>query len=294
MNEFDNPAPVSSETSPGLTPGALLRQAREASGLHIVVLAAALKVPVRKLEALESNRWDELTDATFARALASSIARHLKIDVHPILQGLPAARPNALSSPSGLGSLSQGATVSLGSLDTSRAWGKNSLWILVLLFASAGLYFSPQVQQIWIDEMPPVTAGAVPAETASENGAEIGAASPQPVVEAVTPSSEVQVVPSAASLPSTAQSVPLVSATVPSAPVLVLVASDNAWVEVIDVRGQVRIQRVLKQGEEISFGEGAPFAVVLGNVAGAKVTVRGQLLDLANMAKNNVARFEVK
>lgn len=294
MNEFDNPAPVSSETSPGLTPGALLRQAREASGLHIVALAAALKVPVRKLEALESNRWEELTDATFTRALASSIARHLKIDVNPILQGLPLPRPNALSSPSGLGRVSQGATVSLGSLHTSRAWGKNSLWILALLFASAGLYFSPQVQQIWMEDVPPVTAGAVPAEMASDNGAEIGAAAQQPVLESVTPSSVGQIVPSEASLPSTVQSVPLVSAAGPSAPVLGLAASDNAWVEVIDVRGQVRIQRVLKQGEEISFGEGAPFAVVLGNVAGAKVTVRGQLLNLANLAKNNVARFEVK
>ena len=38
-----------------LTAGALLRQAREASGLHIAALAVTMKVPVKKLEALESD-----------------------------------------------------------------------------------------------------------------------------------------------------------------------------------------------------------------------------------------------
>ena len=50
----------------GVTAGALLRQAREAAGLHVAALAVALKVPVRKLEALEDNRWDVLPDLVFA------------------------------------------------------------------------------------------------------------------------------------------------------------------------------------------------------------------------------------
>ncbi|MBU7575138.1 MAG: helix-turn-helix domain-containing protein, partial [Hydrogenophaga sp.] len=57
----------------------LLRAAREAAGLHIAALAAALKVPVKKLEALEAGRYSELPDLTFARALASSACRHLKV-----------------------------------------------------------------------------------------------------------------------------------------------------------------------------------------------------------------------
>jgi hypothetical protein len=34
------------------TAGALLREAREAQGLHVAALAVAMKVPVKKLEAL--------------------------------------------------------------------------------------------------------------------------------------------------------------------------------------------------------------------------------------------------
>ena len=69
--------------------GALIRQARESVGLHIAALAVALKVPVKRLEALEADRFDLLPDAVFARALAGSVCRALKIDVAPILALLP-------------------------------------------------------------------------------------------------------------------------------------------------------------------------------------------------------------
>ena len=67
----------------------LLKEVREASGLHIAALAAALKVPVKKLEALEAGRYSELPDMTFARALASSACRQLKVDPTPILRQIP-------------------------------------------------------------------------------------------------------------------------------------------------------------------------------------------------------------
>ncbi|WP_457306933.1 helix-turn-helix domain-containing protein, partial [Polaromonas sp. P5_E6] len=38
------------------TAGTLLREAREAAGIHIAALAVSLKVPVKKLEALELDR----------------------------------------------------------------------------------------------------------------------------------------------------------------------------------------------------------------------------------------------
>jgi len=72
-----------------VTAGDLLRRAREAAGLHVAALAVSLKVPVRKLEALEENRWDLLPDAVFVRALASSVCRTLKIDPQPVLDRLP-------------------------------------------------------------------------------------------------------------------------------------------------------------------------------------------------------------
>jgi len=85
--EVDGPGAVTGPA--GGSAGTMLRQAREAAGLHIGALSVALKVPVRKLEALEADQLDLLPDAVFARALASSVCRNLKIDPAPILARLP-------------------------------------------------------------------------------------------------------------------------------------------------------------------------------------------------------------
>ncbi len=89
------PDPAAAPAGP--TAGDLLREAREAAGLHIGSLAASLKVPVKKLEALEQDRFDLLPDLVFARALASSICRTLKVDAAPVLERLPRISPSKLS-----------------------------------------------------------------------------------------------------------------------------------------------------------------------------------------------------
>ena len=61
--------------------GDMLREAREAHGLHIDMVAAALKVSPRKLAALEADDIEALPDAVFARALAASVCRALRIDL---------------------------------------------------------------------------------------------------------------------------------------------------------------------------------------------------------------------
>ena len=85
------------------TAGALLKAARQRQGLHVAALAVTLKVPVRKLEALEADHFDELPDLVFVRALAASVCRILKIDPVPVLAALPQSAPSpVMADPSGL------------------------------------------------------------------------------------------------------------------------------------------------------------------------------------------------
>lgn len=85
----DSTFPSSTQGSVGTSAGAMLRHARETAGVDLSSLALALKISVKKLEALEANRHEELTDSVFIRALASSVCRTLKIDAAPILARLP-------------------------------------------------------------------------------------------------------------------------------------------------------------------------------------------------------------
>ncbi len=78
------PAPT-----PSATAGALLRAAREQSGLPVDEFAALLKVTARRVELIEADQFDQLPDPVFVRALAQSMCRTLKIDPTPVLALLP-------------------------------------------------------------------------------------------------------------------------------------------------------------------------------------------------------------
>ena len=76
--------------------------------------------------------------------------------------------------------------------------------------------------------------------------------------------------------------------------ILLIKVNSDTWAEVTDDSNCVRVQRLLKSGEEQSFSGSASFSVVLGNAMAAQVLVRGQPLDLRARSRNNVARFDVQ
>ena len=78
----------------GKTAGTLLREARLACGMDLSELARILKVPERKLEALEADRYAELQSMTFVRALALSACRVMRAEAAPCWRCCP-SRPRS-------------------------------------------------------------------------------------------------------------------------------------------------------------------------------------------------------
>jgi cytoskeleton protein RodZ len=291
----------------GGSAGALLRQAREAAGVHIGALSVALKVPVRKLEALEGDRFDQLPDAVFARALASSICRHLKVDPAPILARLPEqAQPQlqldcATSDRTNLAS--SGPIWNMPWL--TRLPRPVLLLALALIVAAGSLLFLPDH---WIDlqgasEEPaaspspaasatvqvPVTLPAA-APTPPDSAAAGTAPAPAMAPAAQAPASE----PVAAAAPAPAAQAASGPAASGGGPPLGLRARGTSWVEVTDAAGTVQLRRLLQAGEAVSVSGTLPLAVVVGRADAIDVQVRGQVLNLAPLARDNVARFQVQ
>lgn len=126
------------------TAGGMIRAAREAQGIDLGSLAAMLKIPMKKLEALEADRHDELPGASFERALAQAACRVLQIDPRPVLALLPA---NTTSLERVAGSLNEPfreRQPSRGDLGDAASLLRPAVLLpVVLVLAAAALLFVP-------------------------------------------------------------------------------------------------------------------------------------------------------
>ncbi|HEY4082630.1 MAG TPA: RodZ domain-containing protein [Burkholderiaceae bacterium] len=286
------------------TAGQWLRATRQQRGLHIAALAAMLKVPQAKLEALETDRYEDLPDATFARALAKAVCRTLKVDPAPVMALLPRSDGRELHVSLGINEPyrehgSQGEGVSFALLQRPIVWGP-----VLLLLAAAGVYLMPSH---WLERsaepaavaasapasLPEMAAASAPEPVASE--ASVIVPTPTPVVAAPATTTVAQ----SASAPVRASSV---SASTP-APVklaspngqvpLTLKTTAASWVEVVDGSGQTLISKIMPAGEQEQVAGAPPLKVKIGNVAGTQLLLRDKPVDLVSQAKDNVARLEL-
>jgi cytoskeleton protein RodZ len=334
----DEATPAAASAAPSTfgpsSAGAALRRAREARGLHIAALAATLKVPQSKLEALEADRYHELPDATFARALARSMCRVLKIEAAPVLAMLPSSGAEAsldrvtpgLNQPFRERSVSQEPMLSAELLKRPAVLG-----VGVLLVAAVAVYAIPSS---WIEQVTARFRSAPESSTTTATpgpGSAIGTApvatdSPPTNIEAPVVSASEAAPQSTASVstlppqtsgatPSPAPATTQAAATTapaatasaaagagqpiqagapaPGTSPLKVRASAESWVEVVDAKGQVLLSRLLRPGDLVDVHGVAPLRLRVGNVSGTELVFRGQPVDLAARARDNVARLEL-
>lgn len=297
-----------------LTAGEQLRQAREAAGVDLAALAAALKVSVKKLEALEHDQFDQLPDAVFVRALASSVCRALKIDAGPVLARLPqTVAPRLDREEAGLNTPfhTPGDVAKTPFLD--RLSRPMVLAALAVLMGALVLIFFPSSEQRAeigaivarppaatpkVDAVPDVPPSPVtpvaPDTTAVRAAAE--PAAPARVGAVATP---VPAAPTTATTPPVAPAA-AVAGEVParkklsSTGIVVFKTSGPSWIEVTDAKGAVQLSRMVEPGEPVGASGPLPLTVTIGRAELTEVQVRGQPFALDPVTRGGVARFEVK
>lgn len=310
MHPQEAPAPLLS-ASPD-TAGAMLRAARERAGLHVAALAVAIKIPVKKLEALESDQLHNSHDLVFTRALASSVCRALKIDAKPILDALPQnvvrelhVDDNGINAPFAASPSAQSRSLKDA---VTQPWAILVIALCVGAFVilASGWFgqkeSAPVAANAVADEVvAPVVAAPVviPAAPAAEMKGEpvtvaatLAPSSNSPATTAVAPATG-----STASAPAEAASRPATGAVaVPGSELIMAFRAkhQSVWVEVVDAKGDIRLRRNVSPGERVECGGVLPLSVVLGRADSVDVEVRGKPFNFSAYAKDNVARFEVK
>jgi cytoskeleton protein RodZ len=288
------PPPPQDAPAPQVVHQNLLRQARERKGVHLATLAVTLKVPVARLEALEAGRYQDLPDPTFARALAKSVCKVLKVDPGPILASLPSAHvadlgPSATAISTPMPVSREGAIMGSGE---SMVRVPSAVLAAVILMAMAIVlwFLLPERTMTKVAEPTPApqlldtAAGGEQGESSSEaevlQSVEKSVQSPpnEAVVVAPNTVSDVAVSPG----PELAQGVVQIK------------ARDTVWVQIVGASGRVLLQRSLEAQESVAFSSDLPLTVVIGRADEVTVKVRDQDLDLQPWTRGNVARFEVQ
>lgn len=287
--------PADASAPPPTTAGGLLRQARQAQGMHIAMLAAATKVPQRKLEALENDRFDELPDATFTRALAQTVCRTLKIDPAPVMALLPRLPGQRLEQVGeGINApFRERSAAAQGSSDWSFI-GSPAVWApLLLLLVTAVIYFLPSGMVSLPAPGPASTPAMAPSGIAVPTPAPGAPASAVAQPPAPPASVVVETVHSAPATPDDAASA-AAPAVAPAAGALQFRVSAESWVEVLDARGQTLLSRLLLPGEAVGVDGATPIRLTIGNASATQVSFRGKPVELTGVTRDNVVRMELK
>jgi len=282
-----------------MTAGGLLKAARQAAGVHLAVLSANLKVPVRLLAALEADEYRTDESPVFARGLAASVCRQLRVDSAPILALLPQSS-NYLE-PHGAVRYANSGPVDLGPVRRApfEVPGK-ALWAAVaMLVVIAALIWVPSPSQ-WalLDGQPAiVSVSAAPSDTSENANAtpSLASAAPQSPSEMSTAASEsAQLSVSTAVAAPTAAPIAAPVAGPSGTPELVFSAQNVSWIEVRDSQKQLIWNGLLNAGETKRLPAALPVFVVVGRADAVQLSVKGQYFDLKPHTLVNTARFEVK
>ncbi len=320
------PPPSKPEPLPPQTAGQMLRRAREAQGLHVAALAVSLKVPVRKLEALEADQLREPEDAVFVRALAGSVCRSLKIDAAPVLALLPqSSRVRLDSDERAINRQFLGSAVPARASWAEQLSRPMLLVAVALMLGAAVLVFLPDLKakmEASASASSSATAQSAGSPSVSALGSAVPAAPLAPASVAVAPpvaggetvigaprepvapagsgaspaaASPVAVASSAAGL----MMAPSLSASsANAAPTgndsVAIKATGPVWVDVTDASGKIQLRKTLATGEVAGASGALPLKVTIGRADSVQVSVRGKPFDIAPHNRENIARFEVK
>jgi cytoskeleton protein RodZ len=299
--------------------GAMLRAARQARGQDLELLAQVLKVPPRKLEALEADRYDELPGLAFVRGLALSYARQMGLDPQPVLGALP----QAVTPPQQLEKVTRGLQTPYREgtgVPFSRGasgvleWLKPAHVGAVLLLALAlAFWFAPPMRSLFGDvSLRWPGSASQPAETAVTEALPAPAASGVVVTETpvlpasavasepVTPPVAPASVPAPAPISETVHSAPLPDPassgpTVPAvAGTVVLRTTADSWIEARDAGGAVLLSRTVPAGETVGLDGKMPLRVRLGVASAVEVSLRGEPVDLKPFTRGTTATVVLK
>lgn len=275
--------PSATPEGEGLSLGQQLRQAREARGLSVVDVAAALRVPHHVVTRLEADEHAQLGAPVFARGHALNYARLVGVPVDLVADiGREAAPPPLVA-----------MAPSTRFQRVLEHAGRRAVYVVL-----TGVLVVPVfIVATQGPEAPTRVSLDAPQARDSGIGTTLDLPVARPQVEIQRPEVVVPdtVVASIAPFRTRTQerqdpAQPTVAA---GDAAFVLRFNGESWVEVYGRDGQRLEQALMRDGDELRYSPGEVARVTLGNAGVVEVVSGGTVVDTAPFSRANVARFAV-
>ena len=270
--------------------GAQLRRAREARGMTVEGVGAAIKLAARQVEAIEADAYAELMNPTYARGFIRNYAALIGLDPQALLAQLDQQQVRA--TPQLVEQADVGVAMPVQS--PRRKWLLPLFALSVPVVVAIALYMwsefwtAPPGEQVQVEQeavMPPPDAVA------------------EPETEPATPSADAQAADAVATEATLAAALP--EASPPSAesasasPVtgqrqLAFTFAADSWVEIRDAEDRIILSELNRAGSSRTVGAVFPVSLVIGNAKSVRLSIDGTPHDLAPATKVDVARLRLE
>ncbi len=258
-------------------PGEILAARREELKLSIEEVAGRLKLAPRQVVSIEANDFGSLPGMAVVRGFIRSYAKLLELDPQPLVAMLaqepnPAFGPMVVRRPLPSPAFS-GRRYAPPTRHRSSSRRMTALAVLMLGFVGALAFLAYRSGAL---QLPSADFGQVRDLITPADSPATSAPAEAPAAEATATTDVAKVAPDAANA-------------------LELKLREDAWVEVIAVDGERKlVSKLMKAGSVELVEIGEPVVLVVGNAAGVDATLRGQSLNLTAVARDNVAKLNLK
>ena len=287
---------------PAASLGRVLREARERLGLSVADVSGQTKLAPRQIEALEADDLQRLPEMAFVRGFVRSYAKILQLDAQPLLAFLPQVDTEQV--------LLEPASVEAPFPSAHSPQRQNLIWLgaalllAVLMVTFAVWHFTtplaqPEAAQVEApvslpDKMQVISVSPV---------AETGVLEP-PAAKVILPPTAAAQSPAPIAKPAVSQDVPHVQPVNPvvksdtslQTATLRLAFDEESWAEIRDKDDKILSSQVNPRGSELQLDGRAPFSLVIGHAASARIHYKGKQVDLTPYinSSSEVARLTLE
>jgi cytoskeleton protein RodZ len=279
--------------------GAFLRARRTELGLTYADVANVVKLPPRRIQALEDERWDELPDGPYLRGFLRNVARALDLNAAALMERVDESLMRSRN-PESILVVPQGATHGTlprrsGPVDDRRGgrkliFGAFAFALIAALIAWSG---TESFDRALTTGRGLIQSSSTSVETPIQPNVVVATPGVAASKDSLDASSSTIVNGTPTSVGTTASPAQSISATTEAvaAHALAFHFNEESWVEVRSADGRVLMQRLNAAGSDQQVDGEAPYALIVGNAKGVALRFRGQPVDLGPYTRDQVARL---